>query len=75
MYDSNNKSRKETPPNIFHENPQKTSENHQKRKNEIHKQITKGHKDELQTFHTPRGKFLYKEASKTSSSYPLEDLP
>jgi hypothetical protein len=43
-------------------------------KNGIHKQITKGHKDELQNFHSPRGKILCKEASNLPSSYPLVDL-
>jgi hypothetical protein len=42
-----------TIPKPYYENPPKGSENHQKRKNGIHKQITRGHKDELQTFHSP----------------------
>jgi hypothetical protein len=39
---------------------QKGSENHRKRKNGIHKQITKGHKDELQTFYTSEERFFTK---------------
>jgi hypothetical protein len=46
-----------------------------KKENKIHKQITRGLKDEFQTLHTRGGKIVYKEASYLSASYPLEDLP
>jgi hypothetical protein len=74
MCDSQLKSHKETPPKPSHENAPKRLRKSPKKINGIHKEITRGHKDKLQTFHSLRGKILYKEASNLPSSYPLEDL-
>jgi hypothetical protein len=74
MRDSQHKSHNETPPKHSHKNPPKWLRKSLKKKNEIHKKITRGHKDELQTFHSPRGKIIYKEASNLPLSYSLEDL-
>jgi hypothetical protein len=74
MCDSHNESRKETPPKPSNEKPPKRLQKSSKKGNGIQKQITKEHKDELQTFHTLRGMILYKQASYLPSSYRLEDL-
>jgi hypothetical protein len=47
MCDSQHKSHKETPPKPSHKNPLERPGKSLKKKNRIHKQITRGHKDEL----------------------------
>jgi hypothetical protein len=72
MCDSQHEPRKETHPKLSHENPPKKVWKTPKRKNGIHKQITREQDNELQTFHTSWGKILYKEASNIPSSFPLD---